>query len=222
MPLSPDFLSALFGLVFTLLILSYLVGDNPLFRIAIYAFVGFSAGYVGVIVWQQVIISKLLAPLIQGDFLQRILLVPPLLLSALLLGKISPRLQAWGRPVVALLVGIGAAVALGGAVMGTLLPQAQASLGLFDLNEPSTRPQVERLTEAVFILLGTLFTLAFFQFTVRGKSGKRPRWLALTGETFLAITLGVFFAGTVLAGLSALVDRMAALMQFFNLFLFSF
>jgi len=223
MPTSLDFLSAVLGFVFTLLILSYLIGDNLLFRVAVYTFVGLSAGYVGVIVWQQVIVSKLLAPMINGDLMQRILLVPPLLLSVFLLGKISPRLQAWGRPVVAFLVGIGAAVALGGAALGTLLPQAQASINLFDFAAPSPRPVLERALEAVFILAGTVLTLAYFHFTVRAKSDKRPRLLTWAGEAFLSITFGVLFAGVLLAALSAFVDRMAALVHFFDLvFLFSF
>ncbi len=221
MQIPTELLTGILGFVFTLLVFSYLIGDNPLFRVAVHVFVGLSAGYVAVVIWQQVIINKLIEPLINGGWQERALLLIPLLMSVLLLGKLSPRYQVWGRPVVAYLVGVGAAVAIGGALMGTLLPQAQASLALFDLSAANPRPLTETLPEAVFILLGTLSTLAYFQFSTLNKSGKRPLLFSILGQTFIAITFGVLFAGALTASLSALIDRMAALVQFFDLLLFS-
>ena len=40
-----SFLSSLTGFIFTVLILSYLLGDNPLFRVGIHLFIGISVGY---------------------------------------------------------------------------------------------------------------------------------------------------------------------------------
>ena len=51
--------------VLTLLIFSYIFGDNPLFRLATYAFVGVSAGYLLVTILQQVLWPKLAAPLLK-------------------------------------------------------------------------------------------------------------------------------------------------------------
>jgi hypothetical protein len=45
MTISIEFISALIGLVLTLMIFSYLLGDNPLFRFAIYLFIGVASGY---------------------------------------------------------------------------------------------------------------------------------------------------------------------------------
>jgi len=221
MTISTDLITGILGFVFTLLVLSYLVEDNPLFRVAVHIFVGLSAGYVAVGVWQQVIISKLLVPMLMGDWLQRAFLLIPLLMSILLLGKMSPRYQAFGRPVVAFLVGAGAAVAIGGALLGTLLPQIQASIALFDFSATNARPLTETLTEAILILLGTVSTLAYFQFTVRGKSGKRNALLTIVGQVFIAITFGVLFAGALTAALTALIDRVAFLVQFFDTIFFS-
>lgn len=221
MPISLELLTGILSFVFTLLVFSYLIGDNPLFRVAVHIFVGLSAGYVAVIIWQQVIVNKLIGPMITGGWQERALLVIPLLMSALLLGKMSPRYQMLGRPVVAYLVGVGAAVAIGGALLGTLLPQAQATVALFDLSAADSRPTAEILLEAVFILLGTIATLAYFQFNVLTKSGKRPAIFSILGQSFIAITFGVLFAGALTASLSALIDRAAALVQFFDLLLLS-
>ena len=50
-----EFLSAALGLILTLLVFSYLIGDNPLFRIAIYLFIGVSSGYAASVVWHSVL-----------------------------------------------------------------------------------------------------------------------------------------------------------------------
>ena len=47
----------------TLFIFSYLIGDNPLFRIAVYIFVGVSAGYVAAVACRQVLWPDLFFPL---------------------------------------------------------------------------------------------------------------------------------------------------------------
>ncbi|GAB4481833.1 MAG: hypothetical protein OHK0031_04040 [Anaerolineales bacterium] len=221
MTISSEFITSALSFIFTLLVFSYLIGDNPLFRVAVHIFVGLSAGYVAVVLWQQVIVNKLIAPMMSGGWQERALLLIPLLMSGLLLGKISPRYQAWGRPVVAYLLGVGAAVAIGGALLGTLLPQAQASIALFDLSAGNKRPLTESLFEAVFILLGTISTLAYFQFTVLNKNGKRPAIFSVLGQIFIAITFGVLFAGALTASLSALIDRAAALVNFFDLLFLS-
>jgi uncharacterized protein involved in cysteine biosynthesis len=58
-----------------------------------------------------------------------------------------------------------------------------------------------------------LTTLVYFHFGARQKLGsapRRPEWLeilALVGQVFIAITLGVIFAGVFTASLTALIER---------------
>ena len=106
--------------LFTLLIFSYLLGDNPLFRIGTYIFIGIAAGYVAAVAWWQVIYPRLLYPLLTGTLMEKALLGIPLLLSGLLLMKAWPRLSFLGTPAVAYIAGVSAAVTVGGAVIGTL------------------------------------------------------------------------------------------------------
>jgi len=131
--LSHDLVTGFFSFLLTLMILSYLIGDNPAFRVAVYIFVGVSAGYVAAVAWWQVLYPKVFVPLLTGSFLERLLALIPLVLGVLLLMKLSPRTAWLGTPSVAFLVGVGAAVAVGGAVMGTLIPQTQASYTVFNL-----------------------------------------------------------------------------------------
>ena len=111
-----DLIGAAVAFVLTLLVLSYIIGDNPLFRIAIHLFVGVASGLAVVIAFYNILWPQLIQPLIFGSELERFFLLIPLVLSGLLLTKISPRLGGWGRLAVAFLVGVGAATAIGGAI----------------------------------------------------------------------------------------------------------
>ena len=107
----------IFGVIsflLTIMVLSYLIGDNPLFRFAVHIFVGVSAGYAASIVLFQVIWPYLFTPLMTAPFLEKGLLLVPLVLGTLMLMKISPRLSWLGGPAVGYLVGAGAAVAPAG------------------------------------------------------------------------------------------------------------
>ena len=58
-----ELISGAIGFLLTLLIFSYLIGDNPLFRSAVYIFIGVSSGYAAVVVWHNVLLPKLFQPL---------------------------------------------------------------------------------------------------------------------------------------------------------------
>lgn len=216
-----DLLTGLIAFVLTLVVFSYLLGDNPLFRIAVYTFVGASAGYVAGVAWHQVLRPLLFDPLIGGSATQRLLALVPLILGLLLLTKVSPRLSRLGSPSVAYLVGVGAAVAIGGAVLGTLFPQGIASVRAFDLSAAQSPAEgLERLITASVMLVGVIGTLAYFHFGARPGLDEKPRRnplveaLAWVGQMFIAITFGVLFAGAYAAALTALIERLSALWMF--------
>jgi len=212
--LSPDLIAGFAAFLFTLFIFSYLIGDNPLFRIAVYIFVGVSAGYVAAVAWRQVIWADLFYPLLTGTFTRQILLAVPLILSALLLTRVSPRLTVLGMPTMALLVGVSAAVAVGGAVTGTLFPQIGATINMFDSHSATSAAQFAgMIINGAWILVGVTTTLVYFHFGARTTSDGSVRrfglieLIAIIGSIFLAITLGVLFAGVYSAALTAFIDR---------------
>jgi hypothetical protein len=210
----------------TLFVFSYLLGDNLLFRVAIHIFIGVAAGYVVLVAWFNVIWPHLLRPLwlSRPDFTHTLLLLFPLILSGLLLTKTTQRLGKWGNPVMAFLVGVGSAAAIGGAILGTIVPQVYASINV--LAPPNgqflTADLRLRTLNASVILISTLATLVYFQngrkFAL-GKTGAAV-WiegLALVGKMSIAVGLGVIFAGVYLAALTALVERMHFLVNFIKL-----
>lgn len=212
--MSIELISGAIGLILTLLIFSYLIGDNPLFRTAIYIFIGVSSGYAAVAVWHYVLMPKLFRPLATADPNQLVFLVIPLVLSVSLLAKLSPRISWIGSFAMALLVGVGAATALSGAVVGTLIPQSRAAMNAFaSLN-------VFDLLEGVVMLAGTVLTLIYFHFSAkRAADGSVKRnviieILAWGGRVFIAITFGVLFAGVYMAALTAMLERLSFMINF--------
>ncbi len=217
--MSPDLIAGVIAFLFTVMVLSYLIGDNPLFRVAIYIFVGVSAGYVAVVAFWQVIWPDVVLKAISGTPTERALLAVPVLLSGLLLMKAWPPLSRLGTPAMGVLTGAGAAIALGGAVSGTLFPQVGATINAFD---PKKFVSFESLIDAVLILAGVIATLAYFHFgartTVEGAVRRfRPiEMSAFVGSIFIAVTLGVLFAGIYSAALTALIERLHFLGTFFG------
>jgi len=167
--------------------------------------VGVSAGYMFVLVFFQVLIPRLILPLQTYGFGELLLFViPPLLGGALLLTKISPRLASLGTLPMAYLVGVGAAVAVGGAVFGTIAGQ---------INGVASTVVISAV-EGFIVLVGTVCALAYFQFGASAPSGQAARrsplveGLAKAGQVFIGITLGALFAGVYAAALTAFLERL--------------
>ncbi len=209
-----DFVWTAVAFILTLLTLSYLLGDNPLFRLAAYLFVGASAGYVAVILLFEVIVPRLVFPLIFGNPTEKLLAVVPAVLSALLLLKLFPRLTSLGNPSMAFLVGSGAAVIVGGAVSGTLFGQIRGAIQPFALSQSSSGLQAGgQLISGLILAIGTVSTLIYFQFSARRKANQQTsrstavQMAAFVGQIFIAITLGALYAGVLAAALTALIER---------------
>lgn len=200
----PDLIGVLVGFTLTLFVFSYAWGDNPFFRIASHLFVGVAAGYATVIVIYNVILPQLIFPLLSGNRGEMIQAVIYLVPSALILTKMSSRLSKIGNPSMAILVGIGAAAAVGGAVIGTVSPQVAASINIFE---------DQNFINAGVILVGTLATLIYFHFGRKKKSDQSPtsgqviQGIGWIGQAFIAITFGALFAGVYFAALTALIER---------------
>ena len=217
------------GLFLTLMVLLYIfIGDNALFRLVTYVFIGAASAYVAVILIFQVLWPRLLKLIDSGDPVILGLGLVPFVLGLLLLFKLSPRLSGVGTLPMAILVGIGAAVVIGGAVFGTIFGQVGGTIGLFSLRADGDI--LARLVEGVFVLIGTICTLAYFQFSTRGRpaaaapaasavsaaapeAAAAPRrafsieLLSKIGQVFIGITLGAMFAGVLTASITALLER---------------
>lgn len=226
MQISPDLIAAGISFVITILILSYLIGDNPLFRATVYVFVGVAAGYVAAVAVNEIILPLLFQPIFSGEILANpglaVSLVVPLLGGLFLLFKMAPRFSHLGQLPMAYLVGVGAAVTIGGALLGTLLPQLSATFDNFDVSLAVERnaDTVLMIVNGAAILVGVIGTLAYFHFGASQKPDGTVRRnimvsvLSWVGRVYIAVTFGVLFAGVYMAALTALIERMDSLRSF--------
>jgi hypothetical protein len=210
------------------MVFSYLIGDNFLYKLAIHLFIGVAAGYAAIVAINTVILPRLILPIASGSREEQLLALFPLALGWMLLTKISPRLGAIGNLPLALLVGVAAAAAVGGAVTGTVLPQVNASINSVDLQAiggPGGNAGLRLLNGGIF-LLGTVAALAYFHFGVgRNKNSQFRGWLdALSqiGSAFIAIAFGFLFAGVYSAALTALIERVFFLVDLVKTLLAAF
>jgi hypothetical protein len=146
----------------------------------------------------------------QGSFTALV----PLFLSGLLLTKFSPKLSRLGNLPMAYLVGVGAAIAIGGSLLGTLFTQVKGAINTFAPAVAASPDQKWMLIlESGFIFIGTIASLVYFNFGAKNKKGAAPqrspvvRFFAGIGQFFIAITLGAVFAGVMTSTITALIER---------------
>jgi hypothetical protein len=197
------------GAFLTLMIFSYLLGDNPLHRLALHLFVGALLGYSLGIILRDVLYETVVAPL-RADPLSAESQITMffLLLSVVLLFKLLPRTAYIGNFSVAYLVGVGSAVALSGALLGTLVPQIGATGRALSFSS------LVELPNGLLVVAGTVCTLMAFTFSAREGPGLAGLWNwvvriigGMFGRGFLIFALGVAFAGALTASLSIFIGR---------------
>jgi len=198
----------------TIMVYSYLLGDNPLYRLAEHVFIGSSVAYAVVVVIRGVLVPLLLVPLTSGETGEKVLAIVPLVLGLLLWAKLKTSWAWLGNFSVAFLLGVGAALAIGGALFGSILPQVRATVNAMDLSG---------LGSGLIIVIGTLSTLLYFHFATGAKgslsgvgTGFIRAW-ARFGRWFIMIAFGAIFANTVMARISLLIGRVRFLLDVFGL-----
>ncbi|MFQ5408239.1 MAG: hypothetical protein ACE5FI_07445 [Anaerolineales bacterium] len=220
-----DELLQLFGVtisfLLSLLVFSYLLGDNPMYRMAMHLFVGVASGYATIVVFEAVLIPRIQNIISNPDSTQRGLAAVPLVLGWLVLLKVSGRLAPLGNIAMGLLVGVGAAVAVGGAITGTLFPQIAANF-LDPLQPPlgSGRTVAGWAFDVGVILFGTVTALLYFYYGARrlpsGQIGRPALILipATFGQVFVTIALAALYAGALATAFALLSERVLFMWTF--------
>lgn len=210
-----EFIGTGIALILTLMVFSYIFGDNFLFKLASHIFVGVSIGYAIIVVGHQ------LVAIVQQDW-QTVL--PALILCVLLIFKMLPiqnhLSNLLGNITLAFVLGVGAALSIGGVLFGTLIPQLTATMSL-SFNPAHYEEGVTlHLLSNFLILLGTVSTLFYFTFVIRPTmplSSLRNglvRFFAAVGRMMIIITLAILFANAVTARVSILISRLQFLTGF--------
>ena len=203
------------GAVLTLMTLSYLLGDNLFYRLALHLFIGVLVGYSLGVVIRDVFVGMVWTQLATNP----VAVVVPVVLGILLIFKGFPRQAYIGNFSVAYLIGVGAAVALSGALLGTLVPQVRAAGRA--LSPAAVGSFLMGPLDGLLVVVGTICTLMAFNFTARQRQGSTGLWarvvkaLAWFGGGFLLFAFGVAFAGALTASLSVFIGRVQYLIDAF-------
>jgi hypothetical protein len=202
----------------TLMVFSYLLGTNPLWRIAQSLLVGVSVGYVTLVILTQVIapqVARVVQPQAGATSSDQMLAAVPVALGLLLLMRLAFP-GAWPASFgLNLVVVVGASLALGGALAGTIIPQALDTVRLLPFDDPT------RLVGNIVVVVGVICTLAYFTFSAR-RNGERPApvgVLAYVGRWFIIIAFGALIGSLATSFYAALIERLGFLIglteQFF-------
>ncbi|TFG72646.1 MAG: hypothetical protein E4H27_02235 [Anaerolineales bacterium] len=220
-------LGLIIGAILTLLIFSYLLKDTFLYRWALALLVGCGIGYGLGLAWHYILREWISHTLVVSQLGSSFSLLTPLILGALLLFKgFSPnkalgRLAGLGNIPLALLVGVGTATAVSGALIGTLIPQIIATGDTVSLENGGLA-----FAQGLIIVIGTIASLLVFSSSVmrqvkNGEGNPVLKWITRIGQGFIVIALGFTFSSAVTSALTVLIMRLWKLTELFSQ-LFSF
>lgn len=186
-----------------LAIWSYLLKDNPLYKVVEHLFIGISAGHALVMGWGSV---KSLAwkPAFDasstGD--QRLLAALSLAMGLLLYARFFKQYRVIGALPIGILLGTGAGLSLGSTVISQGIAQVRATiLPLTSVNN-------------VVIVVGVLATMCYFLYTkLEGAPGRFIAGASLIGRYMMMIGLGAAYGNTVMGRVALLTGRLTFLFR---------
>jgi hypothetical protein len=185
----------------TLMILSYLIEDTAVYRLAASLLVGLSIGYFTAVMLWNVLIPQWRALLVAVDPARRAFLLLQLGLGLLVLAKGVPRLGILGDLGLAIALGVGLGIAGAGALFGTIGPQVAAGAG-------------QGFTLGLAATLLALLAAQFYRPPARSPA-LSAAWVVLQGlgRAVWAFTLGALFGSALITGISLLIGRAEFLIQ---------
>ena len=217
----------LVSFVLTLMIFSYVLGDLPLigvlYRTAVYIFVGMTAAFTLIVSYEGLVLPYLqdiqdpaTSWTTLGNQTDIYIFFTALLFGALLLLKPVRSLTWLTNSVFAVVIVVSAAVAVVGALSGTLFPLLHAIAIIPNDITTNFRAMVDTL----IVFVGTMTALFYFhyQISVNGDGGVEQsrigRGFRQIGKIFLVTALGAIYASTLLTSLTILTERIGFLFQF--------
>lgn len=211
------------AVVLTVMVFSYLLGDNPVFRLAEHILIGVSVGWAVLQIFFNLLVPAFTYVINNSRTggLDWWLYLVPLVLGLLLLLRPVRGAKPVTNLIMALVIGTVAALGLAGALSGTLLPQVGATM--LPLNSGD-------VVGRVVLLLGTILALWYFQFTIfriepsygdPAAPGQKPDVapggvlgrVQVVGRWGIMLAFGAVFASVFLTYFAALVDRLLFLIN---------
>lgn len=184
----------------TLVVLGGLLGERRLFGWSQHLLAGLATGFVVLLVVNEVLVPRLLAPLVSGEARRADLWIGLALVAVTAAAPWLPRIVT--AVPVSIAIGALAAFALGGAVVGILLPQLVAAIAVEEGGTAGTLTGVAAAGVSGLVLIGFLHGMP---------RGRPMEAAAATGRWLLIAGIGGWLGYLLLSRLVLLVDRIGFL-----------
>lgn len=195
-----DGLATLVAAIVTLIVLGGLLGERRVFGWTQHLFAGLVAGYVALLAITEVIVPRVLAPLAAAPLARLDAWIGVGLVVVAAAAPWAPR--AVSAVPVSITVGALAAFALGGAVVGTLMPQVAATIVGRGGSVGETLSSLASGLITVVVLVGFLHGAPRGRLTAA--ASRTGRWLMIGG-------IGGWLGYLLYSRLVLLIDRLAFL-----------
>lgn len=184
----------------TLVVLGGLLGERRLFGWSQHLLAGLATGFVVLLVVNEVLVPRLLAPLVSGEARRADLWIGLALVAVTAAAPWLPRIVT--AVPVSIAIGALAVFALGGAVVGILLPQLVAAIAVDEGGTAGTLTGVAAAGVSGLVLIGFLHGMP---------RGRPMEAAAATGRWLLIAGIGGWLGYLLLSRLVLLVDRIGFL-----------
>lgn len=223
---SPQVIGLWLQAVLTFAILSFLIADNPLYKLAEHIFVGVSAGYGVVLVWHEAVLPILLYrifPHLGGgeQANPNYWVIVPGVLGLMMMARFIPKYAWLSRWPIAFVVGVTTGASIPVVVQASILEQIHGTIQPLLFHRAcvlSTNPAaldcsplaLFTVFNSFLLILGVICTLSYFYFSLEHKKvlGTTSR----IGVWFLMVAFGAGFGNTVMARISLLIGRVQFLL----------
>jgi len=215
-----DILGIWIAAFLTIAILSFIFGDNPIYKLAEHIFVGVSAGYGVILALNQAIWPSIQMGLMPNQhFFIKFMTIVAIILGILTLIRLEifsyilPSIVWISRIPIAFVVGIGSGITIVASIQGFIFPQVSATFlpilspnYTIDLSSPLNFLNSFLLAIGpIVILLGVVTALVYFYFSTEQKG--IILGIAKIGILIMMITFGASFGYTIMARFSLLISR---------------
>ncbi len=198
----------------TIAIMSFLFGDNPLYKFVEHIFVGTSAAFGVIFIFNQAIWPFIQDALISPYVFIKIMTLIAVLFGLLtwfrleIMGYVAPNLYWIARFPIAFVTGIGTGIALVADIQGYIFPQTTATF------LPLITPEANLIyiVSTLVLVVGVISSLYYFYFSSEQK-GIAQRSLIKIGIIIIMITFGASFGFTIMGRISLLIGRIYFLLS---------
>lgn len=211
-----EILGAWMAVFLTLAIFSFLYKDNPIYKFAEHLFIGISTGYILIQSITGTLIPNLYHPLREaalGGPSKGFFRLGALVLSVLLLMRLSRKTSWISRWPLALMIGAYAALRMTGLAQSDLVEQINATMvPVTGADLPWVAWEGSSVINHLVLFVGVVSVLIYFFFSVEQRTPLRQ--IGAVGTFFLMVTFGSSFGYTVLGRISLLIGRVQDLYTF--------